>query len=269
MRIGLSSGLEHKSPAEWAANLSALGCKSVVFPVDSSASNELIDAYCLAAKEFDLTIAEVGIWRNAISLDEAERQQQMDYSIKQLKLADKIGAKCCVNVSGALGSRWDGPYKENFSKEAWYRTVKMAQDIIDEVKPVNTYLTLEPMPWMYPTGPEEYAKLLEDVNRDRFAVHLDIINMINTPKRYFFPEEFLDETFDLLGSSIKSCHIKDVHLRGEFTFQLQECMVGKGEFPLKYYMQEIAELKDDVPVILEHLQTDEEYLEGLKYLQSL
>lgn len=77
-------------------------------------------------------------------------------------LADKIGARCCVNVTGALsGERWDGPHRDNFSKEAWKKNVRTIQTIIDEAKPQNTYFTIEPMPWMIPTGPEEYLNLIE------------------------------------------------------------------------------------------------------------
>jgi len=37
-----------------------------------------------------------------------------------------------------------------------------------------------PMPWMIPTGPKDYAKLIDEIDRDRFAVHMDVINMINS-----------------------------------------------------------------------------------------
>ena len=63
------------------------------------------------------------------------------------------------------------------------------RQVIDAVNPKNTYFTIESMPWMYPTGPDEYLRLLEDVGRDRFAVHLDVFNWITTPQRYFFNEE--------------------------------------------------------------------------------
>ncbi len=88
----------------------------------------------------------------------------------------------------------------------------MIQEIIDEAKPQNTFFTIEPMPWMYPTSPEEYVKLLDDVKRDAFGVHMDVINMINTPQRYFFPEPFVEHCFELLGDQIKSCHLKDILL---------------------------------------------------------
>lgn len=268
MKIGLASPLQHGSPQEWAGNMRRLGCGSVVFPVDSASGEENIAGYEAAARAAGLRIAEVGVWRNAISLDEQERNQAMDYSIRQLRLADRLGAVCCVNVIGALGERWDGAYAENFTKKAWDRAVRMIQEVIDTARPEHTYFTIEPMPWMYPTGPEEYLRLLEDVDRERFAVHMDVINMINTPERYFFPEKFVDHCFALLGDRIKSCHIKDVRLCQEFTFQLQECACGEGTFCLERYVQLINQADPDMPVIIEHLHTDEEYLQSLSYVKS-
>ena len=82
-------------------------------------------------------------------------------------------------------------------------------------------------------------------------------------------DEFVDECFDKLGEYIRSCHIKDIHLRPEYTFQLQECMLGKGELPAEHYLARIKALDPDMPVILEHLHSDEEYREGFAYLQQL
>lgn len=268
MRLGISSSLGKETAEEWAKTQAMLGCRSVVFPLNSDASKEEIAEYVKEAKKNDLQIAEVGIWKNALSSHEAERKANLEYSIKQLALADEIGARCCVNVAGATGARWDGGYRDNFSKEHKKKTVKMIQTVIDEVKPKNTFFTIEPMPWMIPTGPKEYLNLLEEVGRDRFAVHMDIINMICKPKRYFFPEDFLDKTFDMLGDKIKSCHIKDVRLLEGFTFQLQECACGEGTFPLEKYAKLANEYDKDMPMIIEHLHSDLEYEKSISYVKN-
>ena len=41
------------------------------------------------------------------------------------------------------------------------------------------------MPWMIPDSPDENLQLIKDVNRKAFAVHLDFVNMINSPKDIF------------------------------------------------------------------------------------
>ncbi len=268
MRLGTSSPLNHISPMEWAENQVKLGCSSVVFPVQSNEAEAKIVAYKGAADKAGLTIAEVGIWRNALSKDPDERKANLDYCVEQLRLADFLGARCAVNVAGAFGPRWDGGYRANFTDEAWKETVSMVQTVIDRADVKRTYFTLEPMPWMIPTGPAEYVKLIEAVDRDRFAVHMDIINMINSAERYFHPEEFMDECFDILGDRIRSCHIKDVHLDDRYTLRLEECAPGEGEFPLRYYVSKINEADPEMPVILEHLNTDEEYIRYMGYLKE-
>ena len=269
MRLGISSPLKHDSALEWAENQTALGCRAVVFPLSSDDPEEKIEEYVNAAKTHDLLIAEVGIWRNAMSLDPEDREIQRDYCVRQLQLADRIGARCAVNVAGAFGGRWDGHYKENFSAESRKQIVKMVQEIIDRTEVTNTYFTLEPMPWMIPTSPEDYARLLEEVDRDRFAVHMDIINMTNSLERYYEAETFVDRCVSLLGDKIRSCHIKDVHLKEEYTFQLEECAPGQGEYPLRYYVGKMNSLDPDMPVILEHLNTDEEYIRYMNYLKEV
>ena len=268
MRLGISSSLAHTSPEDWAQKMQALGCRSVVFPVDCTKPDSVIDAYAAAAKEYDLQIAEVGIWRNALAVKEQERQAAMEYSIGQLKLADRIGARCCVNVIGSTGARWDGAYAENFTSKVWDQAVRMIQEIIDEAKPQNTFFTIEPMPWMYPTSPEEYVKLLDDVKRDAFGVHMDVINMINTPQRYFFPEPFVEHCFELLGDQIKICHLKDILLGQEFTFRLQECACGEGTFCLECYAELAQKADPEMPMIIEHLCSDEDYVNSVAYVRE-
>lgn len=268
MRLGTSSPLRHESVMEWAENQIRLGCRSIVFPLCADDHDDKIKEYADAAAANDLLIAEVGIWRNCMSTDPSDRKEQRDYCVRQLQLADRMGARCAVNVAGAMGPRWDGHYKENFSKETRTEIVRMVQEIIDRAEVTNTYFTLEPMPWMVPSGPEDYARLLEEVKRDRFAVHMDIINMTNSIDRYYGAEAFIDRCAELFGDRIRSCHIKDVHLKEEYTLQLEECAPGKGEYPLRYYVDKMNSIDPDMPVILEHLNTDEEYILYMSYLKE-
>ncbi len=268
MRLGTSSPLKHDSPEQWAAQQVKLGCSAVVFPVQSDESEEKIIAYRNAAQKAGLMIAEVGIWRNALASDPNERRANMDYCVRQLRMADFLGARCAVNVAGAFGPVWDGGYTGNYSDDAWKQTVSMVREIIDRADVKNTYFTLEPMPWMIPTGPEEYIRLIEAVDRDRFAVHMDIINMTSSAERYFKADEFIDECADVLGDRIRSCHIKDVHQDRRYTLRLEECGPGDGEFPLRHYVSRMNEIDPDMPVILEHLETDGEYIKYMGYLKE-
>lgn len=269
MYLGISSSLEHKSPEDWAAKHKALGLKSVVFPVDYLAGEKTVAAYKEAADRAGLLIAEVGVWRNTLAADLEERKKWIEYTVGQLKMADSIGANCCVNVVGTpYGPRWDGGYRGNFTEELWEMAVKMIRQVIDAADPVNTKFSIESMPWMIPSSPDETLRLMEDVDRPQFAAHLDIVNMITSPDRYFFNDRFIRECFDKLKGRICSCHIKDIRLKEEYTFQLEECACGQGSLDLELYASLATAEGPCMPMIIEHLHSDEEYFDSVAYVRN-
>ena len=270
MRLGIASPLHHENPKQWAEKLKDLGCRSVVFPLNCNDSKDRISAYVEAAGENDLTIAEVGIWNNMLDSDPEKRKANIDYNIRQLALADEIGAVCAVNIAGTPhGPRWDGGYRENFSDETFDMTVETIQYILKQADVKRTFFSIESMPWMIPSGPDEYLRLIQRVGHPRFAAHLDLVNMITSPQRYFFNDEFIKECFDVLKGHICSCHLKDIRLKEEFTFQLQECAVGEGTLDIRLYTELASNADPDMPMIIEHLSTDEEYIRGMNYMKEL
>lgn len=269
MKLGISSRLEHTTPQDWASKHKALGLESVVFPVSCLDGEDCVMAYKKAADDAGLIVAEVGIWRNTLAADPQERRQWIDYSIQQLRMADEIGAKCCVNVVGTpYGPRWDGGYRNNFSKELWQMAISMIREIIDTARPKHTKFCIESMPWMIPSTPDEYLKLIEEVDRTEFGTHLDVVNMITSPQKYFFNDEFLHECFEKLKGTICSCHLKDIRLKEEYTFQLEECACGQGTLDLELYARLADTENPDMPMIIEHLTTDEEYAASVRYVRN-
>ena len=269
MILGLSTSLTYQTPEEWAKKHRELGCKAVVFPVDCTASEAEIEAFYQAAMQEELIIAEVGIWKNVLAADETERKEAVQYAIDQIKLADKIKAVCCVNIVGTPhGPIWDGAYAGNFSPETWKLAVESIQHIIDEASPKHTKFAIETMPWMIPSGPDEYLNLIRDVDREAFGVHMDLVNMINCPQRYFFADEFMEECFEKLRGKILSCHLKDIQLLRPFTFQLKESACGDGSLHLEKYAELASRENPLMPMIIEHLDSDEAYLQSLEYVKE-
>lgn len=269
MKLGVSSPLQHDSPAHWAQKHKELGLEVINFSPTCEDEPALVEEYVKEAKAQGLVIAEVGVWRNTLDPDEEARKKAIEFAIGQLELADRIGARCCVNIIGARGSRWDGAYKENYSRDTWELGVKTIREIIDAVQPRNTYFTIEPMPWMIPTGPDEYLHLLEAVERDRFAVHMDVLNWMTTPRRYFYNEEFIEECFEKLGKQVKSCHLKDVRMEENYTLSFRETYMGNGAVNIRYLIETAISYDRDMPFIIEHLNTDEEYLDSIRYVKDI
>jgi len=254
-------------PVQWIRAVKALRYGAAVCPVQPGASPERIRSFSSEAKRNNILISEVGVWNNLFDPDETARKAAINKNVISLQLADEIGACCCVNISGAKGEIWDGPYPGNYLKETFDQIVENVRYIIDQVKPKNTFYTLEPMPFMLPDSPDSYLELIKAIGRDRFAVHLDPVNMISNPRRYFNNSEFLRECFSKLGPYIKSVHAKDIILMPELTVHLEERRPGLGLLDYAVFLQEMSKLKD-IPMMMEHLDKQEEYLLAAEYIRK-
>jgi sugar phosphate isomerase/epimerase len=223
----------------------------------------------LAARKANIVIAEVGAWSNPLSPDKATRQAALDTCKKSLALADNIGARCCVNIAGSRGSKWDGPHTDDLTEETFEMIVETVRKIIDSVKPTRSFYTLETMPWMYPDSADNYLQLIEAIDRKTFAVHLDPVNLVNSPQRYFKNGELIAECFTKLGPYIKSCHAKDIYLRDNLTVHLDEVRPGLGHFDYRTYLRELNQLDAEIPLMLEHLPNEEEYKLAAEYIRTV
>jgi sugar phosphate isomerase/epimerase len=270
IRLGGPVFIKYENPDDWISALDALGYKAAYCPVNISASQDEIKAYKEAAKKADIIISEVGVWNNPISPDESERKSAVDKCIKSLQLADEIGARCCVNVSGSRNEKyWAGPHMDNLSDETFDLVVETTRKIIDAVKPVNTWFTLEAMPWAFPFSPDSYLRLIKAIDRKGFAVHLDPVNMVVSPEIYFNNGKMIRECFTRLGPFIKSCHAKDIILKEDIgTPHLDEVRAGLGKLNYDVFLKELSKLKD-VPLMIEHLNTPEEYKSAADYIREV
>ncbi len=269
MRIGLNYTPPHDSPEAWAQKVVAMGARAACFPVNYAAEQKLIDQYVEAAKTYDVMIAEVGVWNSPFHPDEHIARQAWEKLVHQMELAEYVQANCCVNVSGSAGPVWSGCCRENFSPRHYERVVDMVQRLIDTVKPQHTCFSLEPMQWMPPDSPEQYAQLLRDVNREKFGVHLDAVNFVKDPYTYTHQDEMLDRCFGLLGKHICSCHLKDCLLESGTTVAIHEVQPGTGEFDMQGYLHRIAAMDRDLPVLLEHLPGYDAYQKALDTVHAL
>ena len=263
MRLGGSVMKPYNSPKEWLQHVKELGYSAVIFPVDSTASAQVIREYAEVCRDNDLLIGEVGAWRNVMARDPKERAANLDWNIRQLELAETVGANCCVNISGSFAEMWDGYHPDLDTKETWDLVVSNTRKIIDAVKPTRTSYSLEPMPWMVPESPEQYLQLLKDVDRPAFKVHLDYCNMLNSIDRYRHASAFITRCFDLLGEHIVSVHAKDALItQGALPVNINEVMPGKGSLDLSLVTALAHQLGEDTPVFVEHLDTHEDYLQA-------
>jgi sugar phosphate isomerase/epimerase len=269
MRLGGPIFTKTDSPESWAAAVTAAGYRATYCPVTPEADNETIKAYVAAANKADIVIAEVGAWSNPLGPDPADAAVALEKCKASLALADEIGARCCVNIAGSCGKKWDGPDAMDLTAATFDRIVVVIRDIIDTVKPTRTFYTLETMPWMYPDSPDAYLRLIKAIDRQGFAVHLDPVNLICSPQRYFANDRLLKECFKKLGPHIKSCHAKDIILRENLTVHLDEVRPGQGKLDYPTFLKELNRLDVNIPLMLEHLPNEEEYCAAASHIRGI
>jgi sugar phosphate isomerase/epimerase len=125
------------------------------------------------------------------------------------------------------------------------------------------------MGWNLPDGPDSYAKLIAAVDRSAFGVHMDVCNGVNSPRRFYDNSKFIDECFRVLGPKIASCHAKDLQWVPELNVHFLEVVPGRGQIDYRSYLRNLAALPTEVPLMLEHLKTAEEYAEGAQYIRRI
>jgi len=260
----------YDDPDTWIRILKGYGYRAAYCPVEAGADDALIKAYKHAAEMNDVVIAEVGAWSNPISPDSEEAAQAIEKCIRGLELAERIGARCCVNISGSRNEKyWAGPHPDNLTPEVFDLVVEITRKIIDAVQPTRTFFVLEAMPWSFPDSAETYLQLLKAIDRKHFGVHLDPVNMITSPRDYFNNGKLIREMFTRLGPRIKSCHAKDITLREDnYIPQLDEVRPGLGNLDYPVFLADLARLKD-VPLMMEHLDSAEEYYLAASHIRAV
>lgn len=271
VRLGGPIFLKSDDPRELAREHRRLGYSAAYCPAKADLKDTAgIQGIERAFAAENVVIAEVGAWVNMLDPDSGKRAKNIQYVTDRLALADAVGARCCVDIAGSYNPTvWYGPDPKNLSKEFFDATVENCRKLIDTVKPKRTRFTVEMMGWAIPDGPDNYLRLIKAVDRKAFAVHMDVCNGINCPVRFYQNAAFIRECFEKLGPWIVSCHAKDLAWITELNVHFQEVIPGRGKLDYATYLRSVASLPVDVPLMLEHLKTADEYAEGANYIRKV
>ena len=269
MRFGAQIFEPYRTPEEWLAIVKRKGLRAVYCPVQHPEDAGEVEAYRQICAENDLVIAEVGAWGHSfVSRSAAEREAAFDLAVRQLRLADALGARTCVNVSGGPGDRWDGPGPENFSPETFRLVAETVRRLLDTVQPQHTTFSLEPMPWMIPDSADSYAELLEAVDRPAFAVHYDPVNLVVSHRDYAQNGQRMREFAARFGPLIRVVHMKDVHMEERYNTVLLEVQPGQGELDYPALLTALDALDPDLPVMTEHMTNEADSLRAEAYIRA-
>jgi len=245
---------------EWIKAHERKGYKAAYWPLRDDAPEARVSEFVRATADNDIVIAEVGIWNNMLDPDPAKRSENFDKAVKRLETAERVGARCCVNISGSRSPLWDGPDMRNLTEETYWMVVEDTRRLIDAVDPKNTRYTLEPMPWMFPHDEQDVLRLIKDIDRPAFAAHVDMVNLVNSYDKYIATGAMTDRFFGALKPHIRSVHLKDTRIIPDrLTLHIDEALPGEGEFDYPALLRNCAALDEDLPMMIEHLRGEEEY----------
>ncbi len=267
IRLGGPIFLKTTDPVELAREHKRLGYGAAYCPTVPLADAARVEK-ALAGE--NVILAEVGAWKNMLDPDPAARAANLAYVQERLALADAVGARCCVDIAGSFNPKvWYGPHKDNLSPRFYDATVENVRKVIDAVKPKRTKFALEIMGWSAPDSATSYLKLIKAIDRPAFGVHIDVCNAVNSPALFYNNAALTGDLFHRLGRWILSCHAKDLAWLPEMNVHYVEVIPGRGEIDYQAYLRAIQRYAPQAPLMLEHLKTAEEYLEGATYIRKM
>ena len=231
---------------------------------DVSLRNE----YKVAHSENNIVLAEYGAYCiNILDTDKILRRNNFDEICRRLEYADEMGVRCCVMHGGSVETGgWGDANPLNISEKSFAETVTIVQNIVDRVMPKTTKLVMETESYLLPDNPQVYARLIEAIDRSSFAVHLDPINIISSPRRYYNNTQFIKTCFAILGPWIVSCHAKDLNMPPKHpTVQINETFIGDGILDYNTYLSEIEKMSHPPTLMIEHLN-ESQLIRGLRFI---
>src|SRR5881396_2100356 len=101
IRLGGPIFLKSEDPRELAREHRRLGYSAAYCPKATAEDSALVAAIQKAFAAENVVIAEVGAWVNMLDPDPEKRRANMKYVTERLALAEALGARCCVDISGS------------------------------------------------------------------------------------------------------------------------------------------------------------------------
>jgi len=268
---GEDHGVKSSDPELLVKKHKEKGYTSAYVPGIDRKDKDLIRATRKAFERENIILAEVGYWENIMDSEEAERKRHRDNMLEALYFADEIGARCAVNIWGSYchGNGNSKHCAKNYTEDAFADAVDMARYFIDTIKPKTACFAYEIFPFNIVDSVENMVRLVKAVDRDKFGIHFDLVNLIADPRKYFYHADIIDEMVRELGSKIVAAHIKDIKLKEPaISVILEEVPAGQGIINFGALFSALNNLPNDVPALMEHLSGEQEYDAAASYIRA-
>ena len=267
----LGSHLSDFDPDVFAQYHADKGYSCAYVPGVDVENTELVSALKDAFNRRNVMFAESACWDNMLDPDETVRKRNIANTVNAMRLADAVGARCCINVLGTFcsGGISGQQCAKNFSEDAFAAAVDIAREVIDSVGSKTAFFAYEIYPFNVVDCVEDIERLVKSVDRKMFGVHLDLVNLINCPRKYFSSAAVMEQVVGTLGDKIVSVHVKDITLReSSFSVMLEEVPLGEGVIDIGHMIAQLDSLGKELPLMMEHVDTEAQYDHAYAYIKN-
>jgi sugar phosphate isomerase/epimerase len=219
-------------------------------------------------KAHDIRFYNIHCAGNIIAPDpDAERWQR--HIIEAIHSAEEFGCETILTHTGSMYPNRNIAHPQNWSKEAWERSVKALKRIAKDTAGSKVDIAIEPVNTESINNPWAMRRLRDDVDSDRIACGLDITNMMD-PSIAFRMTEFTDTTFDVLDGMVRYVHAKDVAWNSMLA-GMNWTMNGTGLMDYELWLSRISRLtrSKEIFMLVEFLTTDEEYSQAQRNIRAI
>ncbi|PZP98242.1 sugar phosphate isomerase/epimerase family protein [Pseudorhodoferax soli] len=281
IQVGIFSGYFPYALEESARRIKAHGFNTVQLDLafkdmDFSTPAAITAAKCRQVRDtfrrHDLPVSCISAYTNIVHPDADERRRRNDYLKAVLRHARDCGSPYVITETGTFNrdSDWSA-HPDNKTERVYADCVQVVRELAREAHEHGAMLLVETYVNNVIGSVEETLRLFADVDHPGLGLLMD-------PTNYFEAhnidqmDSVLNQMFDALGDRIRIAHAKDVkrasgsdksekfadidaseahQFRGVGEIELPA--PGLGALNYRLYLQRLARLHPNIPIIIEHL----------------
>ncbi|HOQ00933.1 MAG TPA: sugar phosphate isomerase/epimerase [Acetivibrio clariflavus] len=238
-----------------------------------------------AFRDANISIVSISAYTNLVHPNREQREKNINYVKTLLKYARDFGTPYVISETGTYNTESDWLYHEKNSTEEAYQEIKaVIEDLAKFAYDHGAVFLVENYVNNIIGSVDQVARLFHDVDHPGLGLLLDPTNYF-TDKNIDNVDEELHRIFNVLEDKIKIAHAKDCRraqnvqekhadidaashntFRGAGAIELPAAGMGVLNYDL--YLKLLSRKHPNIPIIIEHIDSEEEIPNIKKFLDS-
>jgi len=148
------------------------------------------------------TMAAGFYWGCSLGSDNAEeRREAVDFTLKYIETASRLGIEKILVVPGAVDVAWDESRPVNSYQDVWNYSTESLKQVLDSAEKNNVTICLENVWNKFLLSPMEFMYYLDQFKSDFIGVYFDVGNAVLNG--------YAQHWIEILKDRIKAIHFKN------------------------------------------------------------